>query len=169
MRVLTLSPGAAGGTPKPTRSFAAIFDSGDEPIAGLKAAAREARLDAAQLTGIGAFESAIVGWFDLAARDYRRIEVAEQVEVVSFLGDITLGPPDSDEPTVHVHVVLGRADGSLVGGHLLVGRVRPTLEVLITEAPVELRRRHDPATGLALIDRTESAAPNDRRAPEGAA
>jgi uncharacterized protein len=161
MLLLKLSSGT-------TRLFAAIFDPGDEPIAALKAAAAEAKLDAAQLTGIGAFESATVGWFDLAARDYRRIEVDEQVEVVSFLGDITLGPPGSNEPTVHVHAVLGRADGSLVGGHLLAGRVRPTLEVVITEAPTELRRRHDPATGLALIDRTGSAAPQGRQAPEGA-
>jgi uncharacterized protein len=119
-----------------------------------------------QLTGIGAFESATVGWFDLAARDHRRIEVDEQVEVVSFLGELTLGPPASNEPTALA--VLGRSDGSPDGGHLLAGRVRPTLEVVITEAPTELRRRHDPATGLALIDRTGSAAPRDPQAPEGA-
>jgi uncharacterized protein len=30
--------------------------------------------------------------------------------------------------------------------------VRPTLEVIVTESPVHLRRKHDPVTGLALID-----------------
>jgi uncharacterized protein len=30
--------------------------------------------------------------------------------------------------------------------------VRPTLEVVLVETPAHLRRRLDPATGLALID-----------------
>jgi uncharacterized protein len=30
--------------------------------------------------------------------------------------------------------------------------VRPTLEVILTESPPALRRRSDPATGLALLD-----------------
>ncbi len=38
------------------------------------------------------------------------------------------------------------------GGHLLEGIVRPTLEVMLTESPAHLRRRHDPRFGIALID-----------------
>jgi hypothetical protein len=38
--------------------------------------------------------------------------------------------------------------------------VRPTLEVMVTETPSALRRRHDPATGLALIDLDLSMAPD---------
>ena len=37
------------------------------------------------------------------------------------------------------------------GGHLLEAHVRPTLEVLLTESPAHLRRRHDPESGLSLI------------------
>jgi uncharacterized protein len=48
--------------------------------------------------------------------------------------------------------VLGRRDGAAVAGHLLEGHVRPTLEVVLTESPVHLRKRHDPESGLALID-----------------
>jgi uncharacterized protein len=32
------------------------------------------------------------------------------------------------------------------------GFVRPTLEVMIVESPAHLRRTHDEASGLALID-----------------
>ena len=38
-----------------------------------------------------------------------------------------------------------------VGGHLLEARVRPTLEVLLTESPAYLRRECDPQSGIALI------------------
>ena len=154
MRSLTLSNG-------PDRSIAVVFDPGDEPIAGLTQFARDSGLDAAHFTALGAFQRATVGWFDLEARDYRRIEVDEQVEVLALVGDITRTGPDSaeDGPMVHAHAVLGRSDGSLIGGHLLAGRVRPTLEVVLTETPAVLRRSHDPATGLALIDLARSSAP----------
>ena len=147
----------------PDRTLAVVFDPGDEPVSGLTEVARRAGLDAAHFTAIGAFERATVGWFDLEARDYRRNRIDEQVEVVSLVGDITKagldGSDKADEPKVHAHVVLARSDGRALGGHLLEASVRPTLEVLITETPAELRRRHDPATGLALIDLDASAGP----------
>jgi predicted DNA-binding protein with PD1-like motif len=33
----------------------------------------------------------------------------------------------------------------------LEAHVRPTLELILTESPAHLRRRHDPASGIALI------------------
>ena len=48
----------------------------------------------------------------------------------------------------------GRAtmDGSTVGGHLLSGHVRPTLEVIMIESPSYLKRRLDPESGLPLTN-----------------
>lgn len=46
----------------------------------------------------------------------------------------------------------GFLDGSTRGGHFLSGLVRPTLEVVLTEAPVTLRRRKRPDLGIALVD-----------------
>src|SRR5207248_8373816 len=55
-------------------------------------------------------------------------------------------------PTLHAHLVVGRRDGTTLGGHLLEGHVWPTLEVIVTETPAHLRKSLDPETGLALID-----------------
>lgn len=136
----------AGGT---TASFALIFDKGDEVMATLKSFAREQRLGGSRFTAIGALSDATIGWFDWDRRDYRRIRVEEQVEVVSLVGDVAL--TEEGEPKVHAHVVLGRRDGTAMGGHLIEGRVRPTLELMLEEAPVHLRRKHDDDSGLALI------------------
>ncbi|MFQ8434101.1 PCC domain-containing protein [Amaricoccus sp. W119] len=54
-------------------------------------------------------------------------------------------------PAPHVHVVLGRRDGSALAGHLKSGEVRPTLEIIVTETPSHLRRTYDATTGLTLI------------------
>ena len=53
---------------------------------------------------------------------------------------------------MHAHVVLGRSNGSTLGGHIQEARVWPTLEVILSEEPAYLRRTIDETTGLALID-----------------
>ena len=131
------------------RVFAVIFETGDEPVTGLTRFADEQKLGASAFTAIGAFSEATLGYFDWEKKDYERIPVKEQVEVLALVGDVAL---QDGKPKLHAHVVLGRRDGSACGGHLLAARVRPTLEVIVTESPVHLRRKHDPVTGLALID-----------------
>ena len=136
-------------------TYVVVCDPGDEAVAALAQFARAERLEAAQITAIGAFEHATVGWFDRAAKQYRRIPVGEQCEVLSLIGDVAEGP---DGPIVHAHVVLGLSDGTTRGGHLLEGLVFPTLEVVVTETPAELRKVMRPDLGIAVIDldRSES-------------
>jgi predicted DNA-binding protein with PD1-like motif len=130
------------------RTYAVIFDTGDEAMAGLLHFAKREGLGAAHFTAIGAFSRVMLGYFDLDKTDYIRIPVEEQVEVLSLVGDVAL---KDGEPVVHAHVVVGRSDGTTRGGHLLEGRVRPTLEVMLVETPGHLQRRFDPETNLALI------------------
>jgi predicted DNA-binding protein with PD1-like motif len=115
---------------------------------GLAEFARDQQLEASDFSALGAFSGALLGFFDVEEKDYRKIPVDEQVEVLTLVGNITL---DKGEPKVHAHTVLGCADGTTRGGHLLGGHVRPTLELILTESPVQLRRRFDVETGLALI------------------
>jgi predicted DNA-binding protein with PD1-like motif len=133
----------------PQRSFAVVLDTGDEVTECLLAFAREHSLSAAEFTGLGAFSDAVLGYFDWQKKDYNKIRIEEQVEVLNLTGNIALA---DGEPKLHPHVVLGKADGSAHGGHLLEGHVRPTLEVIVTESPAHLRRKSDPETGLALIE-----------------
>jgi predicted DNA-binding protein with PD1-like motif len=131
------------------KTFALILDKGEEAVSALTEFARSRRVGAAHFTAIGAFSELTLGYFDRGRKDYKRMPLKEQVEVLSLIGDIAL---DGDAPKVHAHVVVGRSDGTAHGGHLLEGRVWPTLEVILVESPRFLRKRHDPDTGLALID-----------------
>ena len=132
----------------PERTIALVLDRGDEAMSALQRFAVDHNLTASRLTAIGAFESATLGYFDWERKVYHRIPVNEQVEVLSLVGDIAL---DGPKPRVHAHVVLGRRNGSAVGGHLLEARVRPTLEVMVVDSPQYLRRVCDPSSGIALI------------------
>jgi predicted DNA-binding protein with PD1-like motif len=131
------------------RVFAVIFDTGEDPMKGLERFAAEHNLNASSFTAIGAFSEAMLGYFDWEKKDYERIPVREQTEVLALLGDIAIEGRNVNK--VHAHVVLGKRDGSACGGHLLAASVRPTLEVILTESPGYLQRRHDPVSGLTLI------------------
>ena len=130
------------------KTYVLVFDTGDEVIAGLLDFARTHDLGGSHFTAIGAFSSLVVGYFDWGKKDYKKIPLNEQVEVLSLVGDIAL---DGGDPQVHAHVVVGKADGTAHGGHLLQAHVRPTLEVILVESPQHLRRKPDQASGLALI------------------
>jgi predicted DNA-binding protein with PD1-like motif len=132
------------------RIFVLILDQDEEAFAAISAFANEQAISAASVAAIGAFESAKVGWFDLAARRYNPISVDEQCEVLSLIGDIAQG--DDGEASLHLHAVLGLRDGTVRGGHFLGGKVRPTPEVTIIETASNLRRRKRADLGIALID-----------------
>jgi predicted DNA-binding protein with PD1-like motif len=131
------------------RTFVLVCETGDDAMKALASFAAEHDLGGSHFTAIGAFSRTVVAYFDWPSKQYRRVSIDEQVEVLSLVGDVTV---ENHEPKVHAHVVLGKADATAHGGHLIEGLVRPTLEVVITETPRHLQRRVDPGSGLALID-----------------
>jgi predicted DNA-binding protein with PD1-like motif len=115
---------------------------------GLLKFANKHKLVAGHLTGIGAISDAVIGYFDPHTKTYLRNHEAGQAEVLSLTGNLTL---DDNQPFFHVHVALGRRDGSARGGHLFAMTARPTVELVLTAYPEPVRRRIDPEWGLPLL------------------
>jgi len=130
------------------RTWALIFETGEEVVAGLRTFARDANILGSHFTAIGAFSDVVLGFFEPEKKRYEKIPVREQVEVVSLLGNVAL---HDELPKIHAHVVVGKRDGTAHGGHLVEAHVRPTLEVIVVESPRHLERRTDERTGLALL------------------
>ena len=130
------------------RTYVAVLDSGDEVVESVTKLAQDLDLRASRLSGVGAFDRVVLGFYDFGARDYNRNPLDAQVELLSLLGDVAL---KDGKPQLHARVVVATADGMARGGHLLEARVHPTLELMIEEAPGHLQREFDPSSGLALI------------------
>lgn len=130
------------------RHFAVVLDTGEEAVECLLSFARENGITAAAFTGLGAFSNVTLGFFDIDRKDYERVRLDEQVEVVTLVGNVAT---KDGEAKLHPHVVVSKRNGQAFGGHLLEAHVRPTLEVIVTETPAELRRETDAATGLPLL------------------
>jgi len=131
------------------KTWALIYETGDEVVAGLQRFATEHKPRSAHFTAIGAFRDVVLAYFDWPSKQYQDIPLNEQVEVLMLAGDIAWKA--DGEPVAHAHAVVGRKDGSTRGGHLKSAHVRPTLELVLTEYPKHLERKPDPDSGLALI------------------
>lgn len=134
-------------------SYLLVMDQGDEAFSEIVAFARRESIAAASLTAIGAGTSVTLACFDPEIGSYVSTTFDEQVELASCVGDIATG---SNGPVLHAHAVIGRQNLSALAGHLLAFHVFPTMEVVLTQTPAHLRRRIDPATGLALISVPEA-------------
>lgn len=130
------------------KTYAIILESGEEAMEQILAFANEKKIAASQFTAIGAFNETVVGFFDFSIKDYKKTHFNQQMEVLSLTGYITVF---KDEYKVHGHIVLAKEDGTAYGGHLIKGMVHPTLEIILNESPVYLKREMDKEIGIALI------------------
>ena len=93
---------------------------------------RQHSICAARLMGIGAFSAVTLGYFDWERKGFQRHELDEHVELLSLTGSVARADAG---PRVHAPVVVGRSDTTARGGHLLDAVVRPTLELIVEDAP----------------------------------
>jgi predicted DNA-binding protein with PD1-like motif len=131
-----------------TRSYQLVF----EPHAAIMATLSELILTngfkAADFTALGAATDAVIGYYDPAARDYRRTPLQQQMEIVSLIGDAA---PTGGAAGLHAHIGLGFADGTMHGGHLFEAHAFPTLEMFLVASPTAMQRRHDGALNAEIL------------------
>ncbi|MGH9456678.1 MAG: PPC domain-containing DNA-binding protein [Thermoanaerobaculia bacterium] len=132
------------------RTHLLVFAIDDDVKTTLLRFARDENILSAHFHALGALQRVTVAYWNWGTKDYSRIEINEQVEVVSFVGNLSRDA--EGRPKLHAHAALGKRDGTLVGGHFVDGSVRPTLELVLEEGEEEVVRRKDDVTGLDLID-----------------
>lgn len=128
--------------------------SGEPLMASLSSLLERERVEFASLSAAGAVASIRLAYWNAETRRYQEREFAEQLEVVSFEGNASL---KDGRPFLHLHGAFARSDYSVIGGHIMEARVHPTMEVWLRTEDVPVRRAHDPATGLDLLDLPKQA------------
>jgi predicted DNA-binding protein with PD1-like motif len=113
------------------RTFKVTFSQGDDLLSGLTELAVMNHIASAQITGLGGFITATLGWADLAKGAFKQTAIDEKCEVVSLLGNISLR---DGKPYVHIHVVVSFPDGSTKGGHLVGAHISPIAEIFVVES-----------------------------------
>ncbi|MBT8212262.1 MAG: DNA-binding protein [Acidimicrobiia bacterium] len=109
---------------------------------------RDHGIGAASVTFLGAVQHAALRYYDQDEKVYRDFEIAEHLEVVAGVGNVSLL---DDAPFVHIHAALADAEGRAFGGHVNTGTIVFATEVTIHELEGEPPVRDaDDCTGLTL-------------------
>ncbi len=124
---------------------------GEEVTSSIQEFCESQKMHWALIQAIGAVEDVEIGYYDAPSREYVFIQDDGPFEVASLSGNVA---ELDEEPVVHLHAVLSRADRTLgcIGGHLRSARVSLTLEVCLWEVSQPLVREFDDETGLDLIE-----------------
>ena len=89
-------------TDQAEKTFVLVFETGDEVVDKLLEFAKQQQLAAARFTAIGAFQELTLGYFDWQKKEYLKIPMKEQVEVLSLAGNVV----STDKgPKLHAHIV----------------------------------------------------------------
>ncbi len=130
------------------RAFLFRVPEGSELLSYLSSFAEKHGVSKAFVSAIGSFSEATIAYYSFEEQRYIPIDVRERVEVLSASGNISLL---NGKPFPHIHVVLGRRDGSTLGGHLLRGVV-VLAEVYVQELPGAPLERKPWIYGLTAWD-----------------
>jgi uncharacterized protein len=125
------------------------LDRGEELLVALTRFCKDQGIGCASLTGIGAVEDSVLGYYDLGLFTYLNKTIPGVCELVSLTGNVTLV---DGEPFIHAHACLGRRDLTILGGHLVQATVAVTAEVFLDPCEGSLERVLDPEVKLKLIE-----------------
>ena len=126
------------------------LDRGEELLTSLKELCATENITLGTVEAIGASDHAVVGLYDVEARQYHKHSFDEPMEITSLLGNISR---KDGEVYLHLHINLCREDMSVVGGHLNECRISATCEMSVRSIKGQVGRRLDTeTTGLNLYE-----------------
>jgi len=135
-------------TYKLKRTVIGQFSFGSDLLESLTNFVQKENIRTGRISGIGATTHAVVAYYDQIQRKYLPIEFKGGMEILNMHGNVSIR---DGKPFVHVHLLLGNAEGKVFGGHLMPGTKIWACEVTIDEFKGEdLVRGEDQNTGLFL-------------------
>ena len=100
-----------------------------------------------QISGIGAVKEIEIGAYDLGSKIYLRKSYAENHELISFQGNVTL---KDENPFIHAHITIADHDLLTRGGHLFEMKVAVVGEFIIRKIDSNAYRIFNDDIGLAV-------------------
>lgn len=125
------------------------LDSGEPVLQTLLGFLDTATIPCANVSATGGVNRVRLAHWNEQTGEYDVRTFTEQLEVLGFQGNAAM---KGGAPYLSLEGVFGRADFSVIGGHVAEAWVHPTLEVWFRTEGVGVMRRHDDASGLDLLD-----------------
>ncbi len=108
-----------------------------EIVEEIKKFAKKNDIGCGMINVIGALKSSTLGYFNPKKKKYEKIDIEEQSELVSCMGNISIKDNDI---FIHLHALLANRDFSIIGGHLIKGDVY-VAEVFVLPCKGKIERK----------------------------
>jgi predicted DNA-binding protein with PD1-like motif len=124
------------------------FERGEPLMTSLELLIDKEKIFGGCCWGIGAITDPQLAFYDVHRQQYIQQVFLGEYEMLSCHGNFSL---KDEHSMAHLHVVLGRKDFSVIGGHLLDCTVAATVEFYIFRTKNPISRYFDKNTGLNLL------------------
>lgn len=122
---------------------------GEDIVTSLAQLCEKENILFAEVNGIGAVSSAVVGLYSLKDKKYYQTELEGPLEMVSLLGSVT---EKDGKPYLHLHASFSDSECRCFGGHLNSAVIGVTGEIFVNRIDGSMGRRLHPVTGLNIFD-----------------
>jgi uncharacterized protein len=131
-----------------TDKYVLRLESGDDILRTLQQFAKNMKLGASLIEGIGSLNRVKLGHYDFKTKQYKYETFEDDFEILNLSGNIS---SMNRKPLPHIHVTLGRRDFSVIGGHLDEGSMANMVEVGVWRLPGKLLKAKDESIGLNVL------------------
>jgi len=125
------------------------IDRGEELVETLGRFCSEQGIGAASVSGIGAADRLVLGYFETAAKQYHSVERTGDHEITSLSGNVSTL---EGRVYLHLHATVSDTACRAFGGHLSSARISGTCEVVLDPLAGAIGRKFDPEVGLNVLD-----------------
>ena len=130
------------------RIFIGSLPQGGDLINSIEEFCKEALIQMATFSVIGAVSSATIGAYDQKQQVYVTFKEEAPFEIVSCTGNVSL---KDGKPFIHAHILLVDEQGKTIGGHLFSETIIYAGEINLQELTGKpMERTYDSNTGLML-------------------
>ncbi len=127
------------------------LDKGEEIIGMLTAFTRDQNIRAGVFSGIGGIIDASIGNYNTALRQYITKNYKNMLEVGHLYGNVSV-KENSDERSIHCHIMASSTTDGQVIGHLFGAFVEVTIEIYMKVFDTNLTRKFDQESDYHIWD-----------------
>lgn len=125
------------------------LNKGEKIIESLNNLIAQEKILGAFFYGIGALSNVEIAHYNVTTQRYSTKIFENAMELTNLTG--TIGTFEN-KPLIHAHATLADEAMNSYGGHLVEGTISGTLEVIIYNLDIELKKQVDTETGLKIFD-----------------
>ena len=123
------------------------LEKGEEILSSFYEIVKKHNITSGWINGIGAICDVQIGSYNLKGKDYNKVNLEGDYELISLMGNIS---QKNNDPFLHLHVTLSDEKCIAYGGHLFSAKILATGEFFIKKTESMIPREYDDNIGLYL-------------------